>query len=703
MSETKLRINVYLGVTIVILALLGFRLVQLQLIQREKYENLSEGTGIINRPIIPARGLLLDRNGEVLAFNKPTFGILLQPKYFKEENAPLLASLIGATPEDVLDKLQQARTATIYEQSLAYREITFEQLAKVEENLYRLPGVEPVQDQKRQFVGVRMSHAAGYIRQINKSQLEKYKELGYRLGDLVGQSGLESSYEQILRGQVGARYIMKNNRGQEVGPYDDGQSDVKPVSGYNLELTIDKETQMVAEQAMKNKRGAVVAINPNTGGIISMVSAPDFNPDLMSGRMNADVYKGLYFDDKQKTLFNRATMAALPPGSTFKPFMALVGLQEKAVQPDTRLYCAGGWRFGRFFKCTGVHGGQDAQHAVTNSCNAYFNQLMLRINFDHWTKWGHRFGLGTELPYDGGEQVEGLIPDSTFFDKNYGGRKGWTRGYLVSMGIGQGAVQVTPMQVARYVASVANKGTLYPPHFVHRMINPETGDTLYPKLPEPIRFTKKINNDPYSYIEPRNYEIVRAGMKNMVESKLSALRFGVEMAGKTGTVQNSRGANSSWFIGFAPFDKPKIAVAVYVENAGYGAKAAAPVAMLVLNQFLKADTALVRKRLPGVSSIRSANFTPITDWTKPKSDVIYDLELKKGGRSQFIADSLAKVAAKEKAKRDSILNINKKPEIPKPEEQVPKPSPASPPPKPPTPQPQVQPTVPPPDPENDEQ
>ena len=692
MNETKFRINVYLGITITILSLLGFRLVQLQLIQAEKYANLSEGTGIINRPIIPARGLLLDRNGEVLAYNKPTFGITLQPKFFKEENAYLLASLIGTTPEDVIKKLNVAKTATIFDQSVAYREITFEQLAKVEENLYRLPGVEPVQDQKRQFTGVRMAHAAGYIRQISPNQLEKYKEKGYRLGDLVGQSGLESTYEHELRGGVGARYIMKNNRGQEVGPYDDGKSDVKPVSGYNLELTIDKETQRVAEEAMRNKRGAVVAINPNTGGIISMVSAPDFNPDLMSGRMNGDVFKGLYFDDEknQKTLFNRATMAALPPGSTFKPFMALAGLQEGAVTPSTRLNCAGGWRFGRFFKCTGVHGGQDAQNAVTNSCNAYFNQLMLRINFDHWTKWGHRFGLGTELPYDGGAQVEGLIPDSSFFDKNYGGRKGWTRGYLVSMGIGQGAVQVTPLQVARYISSVANRGTLYPPHFVHRMINPETGDTLYPKLPAPVSFKTKVKGDPYSYIDPKYYGIVRLGMKNMVERKLSALRFGVEMAGKTGTVQNSRGANSSWFIGFAPYDKPKIAVAVYVENAGYGAKAAAPVAMLVLNQFLRADTALVRKRLPSVSSIRSANFTPITDWTKPKNEVIYDLELKRGGRSQFIADSLAKMAKIAKAKQDSLSNANK----PKEPQKKPEPTPATPPTTPPTPQSSPQPLVP---------
>ena len=379
--------------------------------------------------------------------------------------------------------------------------------------------------------------------------------------------------------------------------YRDGTEDVPPVSGDNLILTIDADLQAMVEGYFEGKRGAAVAIDPNNGEILALVSGPDYDPRLLAGRISNTVWRGLQ-DDPHKPLFNRATMSGQPPGSTLKPFMALVGLSEGTITEHTTVNCGGVYYFGRPFKCMAAHGPLSVKQALKFSCNVFFYTLMMNMDFNRWSGWGEEFGFGSEMPTDLPEQYGGIHPDSSYFDRTY--PRGWTRGYLVSLGIGQGDQIKTPLQIARYAAALANAGTLVTPHVVRATIHPDTGERT-PAVVDPPR---KIP------VSDDHMAIVREGMRLMVMENNSTVRWGdVQVAGKTGTAQNPQGADHAWFMGFAPFEDPQIAVAVFVENAGYGASVSAPLGGLMMEQYLTGSTdqhpewvhTMARKKSEGMS------------------------------------------------------------------------------------------------------
>lgn len=583
MDEYHIRVRIYAGVILAVFLLLGLRLGQLQLLSSETYGGAAEGNAVRERSVEPARGAMYDRDSTLLVDNKPTYTILLTPRYFDRSKVGLLADLLDVPDTTVTRKLQEAREWSAFRPSRSFREVSFETFSRVQEHLYELPGVShEIELRRRYHTAARASHALGYVREIDRQSLAENKQQGYRPGDYVGKTGLEQAYESVLRGERGSEFVLVNVRGTEVMPYRNGREDEPPVGGYDLHLTLDHEVQALAESLFVGKRGAAVALDPTNGEILSFVSKPDFDPSIFTQSVSGSVWDELR-TATANPLYNRATQSGFPPGSTWKPFMALTALETGILRPNERLDCPPGYRIGRrVFK---NHNGQDEGRitipkALEVSCNTFFYQVMDEMDVNTWHDWALKFGFGREAPLDVMQQEAGLIPDSSYFNRTYGT---WTQGYTINLGIGQGDMAVTPLQLARYVAALGNKGTLPPPHFVRKIEHPETGETRRPQQPEP----KTIP------VEEQHFDIVREGMRRVMENGTGQWVQipDIPSAGKTGTAQNSHGEDHSLFIMFAPFDDPEIAIAVAVENAGYGASAAAPIASLMAEKYLTGEIA----------------------------------------------------------------------------------------------------------------
>jgi penicillin-binding protein 2 len=580
MEDHKLRIRIFVAVVVAVLGILGGRLVQLQLIRGDAYWGESRDNAVRQRWVQPARGAIYDRSGELLVDNEPSYTIMLTPRYFDPSKVDLLAELVGVADTTVLRKLKEAREWSAFRPSRSFRELSFDTFSRVQEYRYMLPGVSYEIEQKRRYhTSANAAHALGYIREIDARELEDLRAESYRQGDRVGKSGVEKAYESILRGTPGSEFKLVNVRGLEVKPYRDGAEDEPPESGYDLHLSIDHEVQALAESLFVGKRGAVVALDPSNGEIISFVSQPDYNPNLFSEAVQEEAWDSLR-THPSKPLFNRASMSGKPPGSTWKPFMSLIALQEGLIGANTKVDCSAGYRFGRrtFRNHNNEDFGEiDVKEALEVSCNTFYYHLMMEMDVNTWHDWALKFGFGQRAPLDIGDQRPGLIPDSSYFNRVYGTGR-WTAGYTINLGIGQGDMVVTPVQLARYTAALANKGTLHPLHLVKAIRHPETGQTIQPDLPPADEIP----------IEKRHFETVREGMRRVMENGTGQWVQipDIPSAGKTGTAQNPHGKDHSLFIMFAPYDDPEIAIAVVVENAGYGASAAAPIASLMAEQYL---------------------------------------------------------------------------------------------------------------------
>ncbi len=581
-DDYRIRVRLFTGIIVVVLGILTLRLVHLQIVDRAEYVGESRSNAIREQRVQPARGAIYDRTGRLIVDNEPAYSIMITPRYFDPARAGLLARLLSVPDSVVAAKLQAARRWSAFRPSRAFREVPFDVLSRVQEKQYRLPGVTfEVETKRRYRTEARASHALGYVREVTGAELASLREDGYRPGDVIGKAGLEKSYERYLRGRVGSALKFVNVRGLEVKSYRDGAQDTAPISGYDLHTGLDVEVQALAESLFVNKRGAAVALEPATGEIIALVSAPDFDPEVFSQSIAPETWHYLT-QSAAKPMFNRATMSGFPPGSTWKPFMALMALQEGIIDEHTTVYCPGGYRLGRrvFSDYAGhAHGNISVKRAIQKSCNTFFFTMMMRTDVDTWARYAHAFGFGQRIPMDVREQQPGIIADSAYF--NYHFPRGWTAGYSINLGTGQGNMSVTPMQLARYVAALANGGTLYAPHLVRRLENPETGDVIYPLLPEAEQLP----------VASRYIDIVREGMRMVMEggSGVAAQIPGIATAGKTGTAENPHGEDHSLFIMFAPYDDPQIAVAVAVENIGTGAQAAAPIASLMAEQYLKGE------------------------------------------------------------------------------------------------------------------
>ena len=567
----------YFIITLIFLLYLG-RLYQLQLIYRDEYGKKSEENSIRTIPREPVRGTIFDRNGTLVVDNRPAFSVTIMPFEFDRKNINYLAQLLSLDPEFVSDRLKKGETYSRFAPIKIKRDIDFKTLAALEENRSRLPGVDYEVESKRFYTtNAHASHVLGYTKEISEAQIKILGE-DYAPGDVVGSSGLEADYETTLRGRKGAELTVVNVRGQVIGRFEGGKNDVQAVQGDNLLLSMDFGLQAFAESLMTGRRGAVVAVDPNDGGVLALVSMPDYDLSLFSGVTTPELWRSLN-EDEASPLFNRATLTRYPPGSTFKMVLAVAALESGTITPSWRVTCTGAFRYGnKVFKDLHVHGSVDLIEAIQRSCNVYFYQLMLKTGLDPWSHYGAEFGFGRLTGIDIFEENPGILPTQAYMDRRYG-RSGWTRGFLPSFGIGQGDVGVTPLQMALYAAALATKGEYNEPHVVHAVVrsNPHSTDTVAPSL-------RMIN------VSDATWSAVREGMRRVVEEPGGtggmARVKGIQSGGKTGTAQNPHGPDHAWYIGFAPYDHPKIAIAVLVENAGFGGSIAAPIAGQCIERYL---------------------------------------------------------------------------------------------------------------------
>ena len=578
MYDYKLRGRVFIGVIVVAMGLLSLRLAQLQLIQTDNYTVESETNALQERRVLPARGAIYDRAGRVLVNNEPSYTITITPRNFDRANIPLLADLLEIPDSVVSARFTELRRYSAFQSGKAFRDVPEDVFSRVAENFYRLPGVGYDRDFRRRYhTEATAAHVLGYVREITDNELVRLGGEGYRQGDLIGKSGLESGYESRLRGRLGSEIKIVNVHGLEVKSWQDGAFDNAPKNGYDIHLGLDSDLQALAESLFVGKRGGAVALDVNSGDILALVSMPDYEPDVFTESMDPATWNNLV-TSPEKPLYNRATMNRLAPGSTWKPFMALMALQEGKITPTEHIYCPGYHQLGgpNVFRDMHVHGSIAMEEAIEQSCNTFFFELMMRTDVEVFSKYAHMFGFGQRVSTDIGEQGAGLIPDSAYFNQRF---PGWGPGFTINLGVGQGDMGVTPLQLARYVAAVANRGMLYTPHLVTRMVHQETGETLYPKIPAPEKLP----------IDEAHFDVVREGMKRVMEAGTGKwIQIpGIPSGGKTGTAQASHGRkDDSVFILFAPYDNPQIAVAVQVENAGFGAVAAGPIGSLMAEQYL---------------------------------------------------------------------------------------------------------------------
>ena len=578
--DPKPRLRLFVVIVLLVVAGLGLRLAKLQILDTKEYTGESRNNAVREKRVAPARGVIYDRNGILMVDNEPTYTIMLTPRYFDESRISLLADLVGVEDSVIVARLQDAREWSPFQPSSAFANVTLDVISRVEENRYLLPGVTYETTQRRRYLSEgHMGHGLGYVREISRRELDRRRADGYRPGDLVGIAGIEKTYEPYLRGEIGSEFKLVNIHGREVKSYRDGAEDEEPVSGYDLHLTLDSEIQALAESLFVGKRGSLVAIEPATGEILAFVSKPDIDPRIFSRPVTADEWSAMV-NTREDPLFNRATMSGFPPGSTWKPFMALVGLQKGLITEDTVYRCRGGYRLGnRVFKDHNgkVHGPISVKRALQESCNSFFFNLMMQIDVDDFHDWGTTFGFGRTVALDIAEQDGGLMPDSAYYNRVY--PRGWTAGYSINLGIGQGDMLVTPLQLARYTAAVANFGLMKPPHLVRSIIHSETGEHVELSLADDHRIP----------IDRSNFEIVRDGMKMVMENGSGrwAQIPGIDSGGKTGTAQAPGDRDDhSLFVMFAPFDNPQIALSVMVENGGFGATQAAPIASVVAEYYL---------------------------------------------------------------------------------------------------------------------
>ncbi len=575
------------------------RLFSLQLID-DKYKVMANDQAIYRKVVYPARGVIVDRKGKTLMFNNITYDLLLTPnKMAKDMDTALFCNLMEMTPDAFKKAVDKVINKNGHQrQGVFLAQLSEAQNARLQENLYLFPGFEMTERTTRSYPKPIGAHIFGYIAEVSPSMLEKPRYASYTQGDYLGITGLENVYEEVLRGQRGVQYLVRDVLNRPRDSYKDGILDTPAVGGKTLELYLDADLQEYAEKLMKGKIGSAIAIDPKTGGILAMVSAPGFDPNLLSG---ADRSKNIaaLFADYTTPMFNRAIQSQYPPGSTFKPLTALIGLDVGAITPAFGMSCGGGYyACGRRIGCTHSGGGHAAnlRLAMANSCNSYFCHVFrltvdkkdkyknVRVGLEAWHDYLYNFGLTHPLGVDITGEKGGNVPDSSYFNKIYNGN--WNSCNMVVVGMGQGELTMTPMQMANVMCIIANRGYFYTPHFV-KTIGGSEKDTLLKKY----QTKHEVTHIPSNY-----YQAVIDGMEDVVvhgTGRVAQLP-NTAVCGKTGTVENfaiingkeQKLDNHSVFVCFAPKDDPKIAIAVVVQNSGYGATWAGPVASLMMEKYL---------------------------------------------------------------------------------------------------------------------
>jgi len=592
-SESSTRKNVFFLCIGVISVIFLARLVQLQLLYADVYGRKSEENSIRQIARDPIRGLMFDRNGKLIVDNRPSYSVTITPAEFHSKDIGLLARILQIDSAIISEKLEKGIRYNRFAPAKIKRDIDFKTLSSIEENKDKLPGTDYQVESKRFYpTGAKATHLFGYTKEISDQQLV---EVGneYRPGDNIGATGLEAAYERYLRGQKGFDLITVNALGQMLGNYNYGKSDIPVREGEDLYLAVDAGLQSLAESLLAGRRGAVVAIDPSDGGVLALVSKPDYDLSMFGGVTPVEAWKDLNTNES-KPLFNRATLTRYPPGSTFKMVLAAAALEEGVINTSWRVNCTGAFHYGnRIFHDLHTHGSTNVVEAIQRSCNVFFYQLMLKTGFERWTRYGREFGFGSPTGIDILEENPGLLPSDEYFDRVYGKGR-WTQGYLVSLGIGQGEVGVSPVQMAAYAATLANRGYYHTPHAVSRIRDKATGQIQV--VPTETR-KLEISNQVWDILQDGMYRCVNEAGGTGQAAKVK----NISVCGKTGTAQNPHGKKDhAWFIGFAPRENPKIAICVLVENAGFGGAFAAPIAGLCIEQYLYGS--LIRNNIQQIIS-----------------------------------------------------------------------------------------------------
>ena len=575
------------GIFILIGLIYILRLFYVQVIDKT-YQDSAENNSRRHMVQYPGRGLIYDRTGkDLLVYNSAAYDLRIIPRQVRSFDTLLLCEILHIEKEELISRIQEAKSYSVYKQSTILKQISSRTYANLQEHLYKFPGFTAQRRTVRMYPREIAAHVLGFVGEVDENEIEA--DSYYNQGDYAGKTGIEKNYEPVLRGKKGVKIYLVDVHNRIQGSYKDGAADKKAVAGLDIISTLDTKLQEYGEKLMHNKKGSIVAIEPSTGEILTLVSSPSYDPKLLVGRQRTKNFKKLS-QDTLKPLFNRAAMASYPPGSTFKLINALIGLEEKVITPKTKFICRNGYHVGSF--TVGCHHWRsfDLVGSIQYSCNAYYCNVIRRILDDakfnnvrdgyiQWKQHVNSFGLGKRLHTDLTNELKGIVPTAAYFDKKYGGPNTWTSLMLVSMGIGQAELGVTPVQMANMAATIANKGHFYTPHLVKNI-----------KGGPPI--DKRFTQRQYTTIDSTYFTPIIDGMEQVVlaGTATTARSPGIDICGKTGTAENPHGEDHSIFIAFAPKDDPVIAISVYVENAGFGSTWAAPIASLMIRKYIIGTT-----------------------------------------------------------------------------------------------------------------
>ena len=594
--ESKLLIG--LGAAVAILLI---RLFNIQIID-SKYKMNAANNSMVYSTVYPTRGIIYDRNGKILVGNQLAYDLVVTPKEVKEFDTLTLARVLNVEPDFIREKMKEYyrnRKNIGWQSRVMMRKIPQETYMKFSELSYKFPGFKGQARSIREYPYNAGGNLLGYITEVDKQYIERHPN-EYKPGDYAGKTGIEAAREKELRGEKGHTIWLRNSKNRIESRYKDGEMDKEAVPGKNIVTTIDAELQNYGQKLMRNKVGSLIAIEPSTGEILTMVSSPGINVNILAdiGKHYPKIAKNPY-----KPMFNRTVQAHYPPGSVFKLINALIGLQEGIITPHTEYPCTKGYHFGNGKYKVGCHEHDspvDLDLSIMTSCNAYycyeFREFLengkygtVAESLDKWKEYVNSFGFGVKLGSDFPAERGGFIPSSEYFDRYYG-KKRWTATAIISMAIGQGEILCTPLHLANLCATIANRGYYYIPHIV--------------KDSDEVNIDEKYKEKKYTMVDTEHFPKIIKGMYKAVHGSKEdgatasiANVPGLEICGKTGTAQNPHGDDHSIFVCFAPKDDPKIAVVAYVENGGYGASYAAPIASLLTEMYLNKSISADRKDL----------------------------------------------------------------------------------------------------------
>ena len=605
-----IRKNLLIWITVISSLIFVIQLASLQLTG----DSFDRDFAIQEISVYPERGLIFDRNGELLVANQPMYELIVIPENTVEFDTVQLSNLIGIEKNELSKRISSARKYSTKLPSVIQSQISKEKNAYLQEKIWLFDGFYLRKNSVRDYIRPFASNVIGYTGEVDQNDI--ISNAYYEKGEMIGKQGIESYYEDKLRGVKGKRYFQKDRFNRIIGPYDDSKKDIPPKKADNITLTIDIKLQEYAESLLKNKKGGIVAIEPSSGEVLTLVSAPTYQSNQFIGQNRSVNFQSLLNDTINKPLFDRALQAQYSPGSPMKILNALIGLQEGVIDENTTFTCNAGHYYARnaFMACHNKFGTiSNLRKGIYNSCNTYFAKTYKMIidkydspslGLDSWSKHIKSFGLGDYLGYDLSIGKKGFIPESNYYNRFYGNNR-WSASTTISNSIGQGEILRTPIQMANFASAIANRGFFYKPHFVKKINNQAN-----------ISFEKNLTS-----IDKENFEVVINGMVDVVErgtARIAKIK-NINVAGKTGTVENfiliegekKQLTDHSTFIAFAPAEDPKIVVSVFVENGYWGSRWAAPIASLIIEKYLTGN--VERKWLES----RMINGSLLAEYEKP--------------------------------------------------------------------------------------